>query len=438
MRAELRRLFPKQFLAMYHGLIAQAAALWYRHPTRHMVVVGITGTSGKTTTCLLLHAILQRAGHPTAMATTAVFAIGEESWVNDTKMSMLGRFRLQRFLRIALAAGCTHAVIETTSEGLAQNRHLGIDYDVAVLTNLTQEHVESHGSFAAYQQAKERLFRILTLTSHKRGTSKSIVVNADDPAAPAFLRHAAERYFTFSLQGKKLERAESVFVENITLSGRGSAFTFRHGAHAQNAQLKLLGRMNIENSAAAGAVAFALGVQSEAIVLGLAHVESVPGRLEFIRHAGVTVIVDYAFHPRAMEELYAVVAELPHRRLIHVLGATGGGRDRSRRPVLGRMAGERASFVVVTNEDPYDEDPYKIMDDVLAGVLEIDGKVLNENVFKIFDRRDAIAKAVNLAKPGDVVLVTGKGNEQAIVVAGGRKIPWDDREVVREILEGKT
>lgn len=434
----VRRFVPKRWRGSYHGALARFGAAWYRHPTRRLVVIGMTGTSGKTTTGLLLHAVLQRAGLASALASSAVFAVRDEQTVNDTKMTMLGRFRLQRFLRGALKAGCTHVIIETTSEGLTQNRHLGIDYDVAVLTNLSPEHLESHGSFAAYQNAKEKLFHILTLTARKPGVPKTIVVNADDAAAPAFLRHAADRYFAFTMSDTAPNNTELVRAERIELGTNGSDFTLVTVQASTPVHLQLPGRVNVENALAAATVATALGIPIDHIVTGLASVSTIPGRLEFFHAGGVTVCVDYAFHPKAMNELYAVIESMPHQRIVHVLGGTGGGRDRARRPVLGQIAGERAEVVIVTNEDPYDEDPLAIMDEVLAGVLAVSGKHLDENVFRILDRHAAIKKAVEIAQPGDVILVTGKGSEQAIVVAGGKKVPWDDREVVKACLgEGK-
>ncbi|MFH0828735.1 MAG: UDP-N-acetylmuramoyl-L-alanyl-D-glutamate--2,6-diaminopimelate ligase [Candidatus Kerfeldbacteria bacterium] len=435
MRASFRRFIPKSLFGVYHGLLAGVATWRYRHPTREMTVIGITGTSGKTTVSLMLHAILELSGRPTAVATTALFAIRDKQWINDRKMTMLGRFALQEFLRRARRRGCTHAIIETTSEGLAQNRHRGLDYDVAVLTNLTPEHIESHGSFAKYRQAKERLFHVLTLTYRKPDVPKSIVVNADDPSAPAFLRHAADAYFTFSLERKSIQGSQSLFAVDIDCKPPGSSFELVHGSASAHVHLKLLGRMNVENGLAASAAALALGVPLETIADGLASISGIPGRLESIRAGGVTVIVDYAFHPVAMEQLYSVVDGLPHRRVVHVLGATGGGRDRSRRPILGRIASERAEVVIVTNEDPYDEDPRAIMEDVLVGVMEIGGRKLDNNVFRIFDRKSAIEKAISISGKGDIVLVTGKGSEQAIVVANGKRVPWDDREVVRSVLQ---
>lgn len=437
MRASLRRFIPKSLFGVYHGMLADLATWRYGRPAREMTIIGVTGTSGKTTVSLMLHAVLERAGHPTAVATTALFAIRDTQRVNDRKMTMLGRFALQKFLRRARKAGCTHAIVETTSEGLAQNRHRGLDYDVAVLTNLTPEHIESHGSFAAYRQAKERLFHVLTLTARKPGVKKSIVVNGDDESAPVFLRHAADDYFTFSLTEKSVGTASPVQALDIELSPSGSSFTLEYAGRGERVQLKLLGRMNVENAMAAATTAIALGIPFDAIAEGLASVESVPGRMESIMAGGVTVIVDYAFHPKAMEELYAIIEQLPHRHVIHVLGATGGGRDRARRPILGRMASERADVVIVTNEDPYDEDPYAIMDEVKAGIMEIGGRTEGTDVFTIYDRRAAIGKAVSLAGKGDLVLVTGKGSEQAIVVAHGKKVPWDDRAAVSSALEEK-
>lgn len=433
----LRRVTPKPLRRAYHAGLATLAAVAFGHPTRGMIVIGITGTSGKTTTALLLHAMLERAGHSAALATTAEFAIGGRRWPNDLKMTMPGRFRLQRFLRLARSSGCTHAIVETTSEGILQHRHRGLDYDLVLLTNLSPEHLESHGSFAAYQAAKEQLFRRLTLTRRKSGVVKTSIVNADDPAAPAFARYPADRRLSFSLGEKRLPSVESVFARKVVLTSNGSSFQLAVGDRTVDLKLHLLGRANVENAVAAATAATALGVSTEIIAQALAGVTVIPGRFEMFRRGGVTAIVDYAFHPQAMTELYAVVGQLVHRRILHVLGGTGGGRDRARRPVLGRMAGDLADIVIVTNEDPYDENPESIVDDVLGGVMLSAGKRLGQNAYRILDRGQAIAKAAALAEPGDVILITGKGSERAIVVSGGRHIPWDDRQVVQSSLNAR-
>lgn len=436
----LKRIVPAWVVDRYHHAMALLAAFFYGHPSRKMIVVGVTGTNGKSTTCNLIAAMLETAGHKVGMTTTVNFKIGDRVWLNDTKMTMLGRFALQKLLAEMVRAGCEYAVIETSSEGIKQHRHVGIDYDVAVFTNLTPEHLESHGGFEKYKAAKGQLFASLASSRAKRLRGKDIkkvsVVNLADAHSGYFLAFSANRKYGYLTEKSRLSEQGRNQIEwpfavvkamDVRLEPTRSSFTVRDVPFA----LALPGLFNVENAMAAVAVGLSQGVEIEAMAKAIASVPGVPGRMERIDEGqSFTAIVDYAPEPASLGKLYEVVAMMEKRRVIHVLGSTGGGRDRDRRPVLGRMAGERADIVIVTDEDPYDDDPVVIIDEVAAGAVGA-GKHDGANLFRILDRREAIRKAVALAGAGDLVLVTGKGAEQRMAVARGRKIPWDDREELR-------
>jgi UDP-N-acetylmuramoyl-L-alanyl-D-glutamate--2,6-diaminopimelate ligase len=354
-------------------------------------------------------------------------------------MTMPGRFALQRALRRMVDAECAVAVIETSSEGIVQHRQRHIAYDVAVFTNLTPEHIESHGSFRNYREAKGKLFASLKKSAKKslrnRTVPKTSVVNSADPESPFFRTFWAEEYLAFRVAGREPrvadERFQKVFIaEDMRVGPAGSSFTI----HGSSVRLKLLGAVNVENALAAIAAIAKLDIPLSTAIRALEKVEGVPGRLEFVQREPFGVLVDYAPEPASLEKLYDFLKTLPFARIIHVLGSTGGGRDVARRPVLGGLAGKRADIVIVTNEDPYDDDPMRIIEDVARGA-EKAGKRLGKDLFTILDRREALAKAVGFAQQGDLVVVTGKGAEQAMVVRGRKKIRWDDRTVLHELLQ---
>jgi UDP-N-acetylmuramoyl-L-alanyl-D-glutamate--2,6-diaminopimelate ligase len=335
------------------------------------------------------------------MASTILFKVGERETLNDKKMTMVGRFQLQSLLREMVAAGCTHAIVETTSEGIKQFRHLGIHYDVCVFTNLYPEHIESHGSFEAYKAAKLKLFEKLARDSYKvvngKRIKKGIVINAESEYSLEFTRF-------------DVDEVSVVFPSKRRLS------------------LSMLGEHNQANAHLALAVGEMLGYDAEKFEEAISRVSCVPGRLEIIDEGqDFTVIVDYAFEPVALEKLYDTVKNIPHRRVIHVTSSTGGGRDVSRRSKIGAFVAARADVMIVTNEDPYDEKPEKIIDEV-ADVAVSNPRV---DVQKILDRGEAIRMAIAEARTGDIVLITGKGSEQAIAVERGKLLKWDDRECAR-------
>jgi UDP-N-acetylmuramoyl-L-alanyl-D-glutamate--2,6-diaminopimelate ligase len=467
----VKKLFPRRlFRALqpaYHFIMGWLAALFYRFPSRKLIIIGVTGTAGKTSLVYLIAKMLSSAGYKTGFTSTTVLSDGDHEWLNDKKMTMPGRSFVQKILRRMVANGCRYAIVETTSEGIKQFRHRFINYDVVVFTSLYPEHIESHGSFEKYKEAKGRLFSHLkrgrskyinaerVVSAAKTGlkkleltrVKKTIIVNGDDAEAEYFLNFWSEAKVVFSFN----PQAEAgLFIKNLAGEARVDDFSLVRGGQVtagadgtkleidgQELSLLLLGEFNATNALAAYAVGLNQSLPFEIIKLGLESVKSLAGKMERI-DAGqdFQFIVDYSFEPKALEKLYSTIDLIPHNRLIHILGSTGGGRDKARRPILGRLAGAKADLVVVTNEDPYDEDPQKIIDQVAAGAEEA-GKQLGQDLFMNIDRREAINKALELAKKGDLVLLTGKGAEQAICVAHGRKIPWDDREAARIAIVDK-
>lgn len=437
MKSRLKKIIPPGALNRYHQAMAIVANWLYGRPSEKMIVIGVTGTNGKSSTVWLIAKILEAAGYKVGATSTAMFKIADREWLNDQKMTMLGRLALQKILKQMLKAGCQYAVVETSSEGIKQHRHWGINYDVAIFTNLTPEHLEAHGSFDQYKQAKLKLFAKIGRSRKKqldgRKITKTIIVNGDDQYSQEFLAFPADQKIRFGLGSSALD----LRAEEIKFTSDGVSFELAGNRFVA----PLLGRFNIYNSLAAISAARSQGVDWAVCQRALKAIEGIPGRLEFIEEGqNFQVMVDYAPEPESLRQLYQTISDHqlvgPNQKIIQVLGSCGGGRDKSRRPVLGRLAGDRADYVIVTNEDPYDDDPVEIIDAVADGALAV-GKTLDKNLFKIWERREAIIKALNLARAGDLVLLTGKGCEQAICVAGGKKIPWDERQVVREEIRSR-
>lgn len=430
----IKRFIPGVLLRWYHKTLALAANVIYGFPSNKMVVIGVTGTNGKSTTVHLIANVFSSAGFKVGATSTVGFKIAGEECLNKKKMTMLGRFALQKMLRQMVRAGCKYAVIETSSQGVEQFRHLGVNYDVAVFTNLTPEHIEAHGGFENYKKAKGKFFAHLTAKPHKIIGGKEIpkvsVVNLDDEHAKYFSSFSADKKL-----GYGIKKQGAVSAGNVESGLVGSRFT----VNGVTFEINLPGQFNIYNCLAAAAVGLSQGLDLSIISGALRKVEGVPGRMEFINEGqNFKILVDYAPEPASMGKMYETVCGsgfvAGDGKIIHVLGSAGGGRDKSRRPVLGKIAAGNADIIIVTNEDPYDEDPQEIINQVAAGA-EI--KKEGVDLFKILDRGEAIKKALSLAGEGDLVIITGKGSEQAICVADDKKIPWDDRKKVREILRNK-
>lgn len=427
----VRAMVPEALLLQYHRAISWAAAAWYGFPSRRMIVVGITGTKGKTTTANMMHAVLTAGGIKAGIITTANIRISTEESMNTYHMTMPGRAAIHRTMARMVAAGCTHCVVEVTSEGLKQYRHTGIAFDTAVFTNLFPEHLPSHNnSFDDYKAMKRRLFATLATRPRKMvdGTtvSTTIVANADSEHAAYYLACDADSKVTYGI-----ETAADVRATGVSTVDGHAAFD----CGGQQYVLGVPGEFNAINALPAIVVGQRAGVSKDRIAAGLAGCTLIPGRMETI-DAGqpYAVVVDYA-HERQSMTLALTAARgmaAPGGRVTVLLGAEGGGRDPRKRPAMGEVAAQLADRVIVSNVDPYDDDPLVIIEDI-AVAAEAAGKVRGTNLLTVPDRREGIRAALADAVAGDVVIITGKGAEQSMVV-GGVKIPWDDRTVVREEL----
>lgn len=416
----IKKIIPITLISTYHFLLAHLAAIVYGFPSDKLKVVGVTGTNGKTTTAYLIAQMLEHAGMSSGLTSTAIFKIGKKEWLNDKKMTMLGRFQSQKLLREMVSAGCKYAVVETSSEGIKQHRHRGIKYYAAVFTNLTPEHLQAHGGFENYKAAKQKLFKL---------PLKHSVINADDKYSSDFVIGKSHKTLYSTNESVSIPAgAGAIVATNISLDAKTTFLV-----SGVRFELNMPGLFNVYNALGAIATVNALGVPLELCAGALRMIKGVPGRLEFIDEGqNFKVMVDYAPEVASLKELYKVVDQIEHDRIIHVLGSCGGGRDKDRQPKLGAIAAQHADVVIVTNEDPYDDDPQSIIDAVAQGARDAGvAQLITEK-----KRSDAIKIAVEMAEANDLVLITGKGCEQAICVAGGKKIPWDDRRAAAEAIKG--
>ncbi len=433
-KGKIKLFIPNQLLDFYHFLLAILAAIFYGFPSRELIVIGVTGTSGKSTVVEMTAQILQGAGYKVASLSSVCFRIGKKSYPNELKMTMPGRFRLQKFLSTAKRNHCQYAVIEVTSEGIKQYRHCFIDFDVAVFTNLSPEHIERHGSFANYQKTKEKLFRSLSspLSSGLLGKKqpKTIIINLDDQYARRFLRFRAERKIGFAIKTAFSEKKVRLLTaEKVNLSPGQTIFS----VNGREMKLNLDGLFNVYNALAALAIGWSQGIDLESMGQSLLLIKKIPGRMEVVIKKPCPVIVDYAHTPVALEKAYQTARYYlkNNGKLICILGSCGGGRDKWKRPVLGRIASRYCQKVILTNEDPYDEDPKRILAEVKSGLKDFP---TNDQIV-ILDREKAISRALSLGNSNDVIIITGKGSESLMCVKNGRKIAWDDRRVVRRLVK---
>ena len=392
---------------IYHRVLSFLMALAYGFPARSLTVMGVTGTKGKSTTAEMLFAILREAGHKTALISTIRFAIEDESEPNRYKMTLQGRGFAQAFMRKARSAGCTHLVIEVTSESVLQYRHWFLELDGLAVTNIQREHIESHGSFENYVAAKQTIVDTLV---RSRKPVRVLVANEDIPESRTFLTANVTKAIRFSARE----------TEQLTSDDRSTSFEY-HGVHIS---LPLPGTFNAMNALAAIKLCEAFGVPPETAARALAKLAPVRGRVERIDMGQAFIaVVDYAHTPDSLAALYSA---FPRQRKICVLGNTGGGRDTWKRPEMGRIADEECDKVILTNEDPYDEDPRAIIDAMARGMKRVPEIIM--------DRREAIRAALAAASEGDAVLISGKGTDPFIMGPNGTRIPWSDADVVREEL----
>jgi len=401
--------------------LAWLSAEFFEHPSRQMAVVGVTGTNGKTTTSFLVSAILDAAGIQCGLMGTVTYRIGDRAF--DATRTTPEAPELQGFMRDMVAGGCGACVMEVSSHALALRRVDGIRFAAAVFTNLTRDHLDFHGNMEDYFAAKRRLFEMLPADA-------PALINVDDPRG-ASLVDVVGRPVTYGIS-----KPADVSPGPLSYSLRGLDFEIRAPRGVVHVRSRLVGRPNVYNILGAVGTALELGVPIAQIEDGLQRLPGVPGRFEVVSAAAddVTVVVDYAHTDDALRNLLETARPMATSRLITVFGA-GGDRDRTKRPLMGMVAARLSDVVVITSDNPRNEDPERIIEEVKRGA-DAETRQSNASIVTAVDRREAILEAVRGASPGDVVLIAGKGHEKYQEI-GGRKLAFDDIEVAREALEAR-
>ncbi len=383
--------------SIYHYVLSFAGAVLFRNPSRNIFVLGVTGTKGKSTTIEIINSILEVTGKKTALISSIRCKVGEESETNTTGNTMPGRFAIQKFLRRAVNSNCDYALVEVTSQGILQYRHRFVNWGGAMFTNLAPEHIEAHGTFEKYRDSKVEFFKYVI----KKNAKATFFVNKDD---------GNTKYFMDAAKG-------------------GNVLEYS----ASNITTELAGDFNKYNIGAAVSFCESQGINKETIKKAVTGFSSVPGRMEYVQKEPFSVVIDYAHTPDSLRKVYSYLKTNlgKNRRMICVLGSAGGGRDKWKRPEMGKIAAEYCNEIILTDEDPFDENPEEIIKDLKSGILSTN---FIANTYEILDRREALEKAVSLAEAGDTIIATGKGSEEYIRVSGGRRMPWNERKVLEELL----
>lgn len=432
----IEKFIPKKvyrfFQPYYHHLLARGGQLVYRDPASKLIVIGVTGTKGKTSACNFIWSALSAHGYKVGMLTTANIRVGEYETLNRAHMTMPGRMYTHRMLQRFVKEGCTHAIVEVTSEGIKQSRHLGIAFDVAVFTNLSPEHLPSHeNSFEKYRDTKARLFALVSKTKRKRvmvPQPNAIVVNSDDHHGPFYASYQAKDVITYG------KGDGAVFqMKDLEVGVDGSVFEVLE----DRVSVSLPGEVNALNALTGIAVACTCGVPLKAAIEGVSKLHHIPGRMEkVVSDHNLSVFVDYAHEGVSMQRLADYAKKYkeshPESRFIVTVGAEGGGRDKRKRKEMGEVVGRGADIVVLTSTDPYDEDPQMILEDIAQHVRR-EGKVDGKDLFLIVDRREGIRKALSIACHNDLVVITGNGSQEFMHI-GGKRVPFNDKKVVQEEL----
>jgi len=421
----MKKLIPQKIKNVYHLIQAVLANFYFGFPSKNLRVIGITGTNGKTTTVQMITKILEKSGHKVAMASTINFKLGDKEWVNKTKFTTLSAWKIQRFIKKAVKKKCEYLVLETSSHSLDQYRVWGVDYNIAVITNVTREHLDYHKKISYYRKAKLKLFKGVDV----------VIVNLEMSNPEEFLAVDAENKFAYSTRNEKNNPEIEIFkprvirAQNISLGMLSSSYRIDNVIY----NLNLPGIFNIENALAATCVGLAEGIEGNVIADAFREIKGIFGRMEYVANdEGLNIIIDYAVTPDSLEKLYELIENInkSKKNIISVFGACGE-RDKGKRPIMGKIVSKFANFVIVTNEDPYNEDLEKIIEEVAFGIKN---KREGENFWKILDRREAINKALKIASPGDFVVITGKGAEETMAI-GNKRISWNDKKVILEELK---
>lgn len=405
----------------YRKSRVRIVSAYYGNPARTLRVIGVTGTNGKTTTVNYINEILKEAGYRTAMFSTATIEVAGNAQRNELNATVASTGEMQRFFRRAKRSKADFTILEFPSHALHQHKLDTVPVEVAVMTNLTQDHLDYHGTMENYASVKAKLFNRFP---------KFIVLNRDDEWFEYFNHFSAEsQKITYG----KHESADAR-IDRVKLFRKGTEadLTIDHQTKLELATA-LPGEFNAYNMVAAASVAYLLGVNLDAISEGIANLEAVPGRFDRIEaEKGFDVVIDYAHTPDALEKLLQTAKSITKRRVILVFGACGD-RDKSKRPIMGEIAAKLADRIFLTDEESYSEDPDQIRAQIFEGIKTAKGQI---RTTEVADRREAIAKAIELAKKGDTILVTGMGHEVYRIV-NGQKLPWNDEQVVRELLNEK-
>lgn len=421
-----RKLIPKKIFKMgqplYHWLLAFSGNLVYRFPGRKMIVIGVTGTNGKSTTVELINSVLKENGVKSGMLSTVAIEIAGKRQDNTTNRTTLGRWQTPRYLREMLQAGCTHVVIEVASEGLIMHRVWGIPFDIAVYTNLSPEHLNTHKTMENYRNAKGLLFAGLA-KSKRKGVPKTIIANADDAEFKYFHGFAADKKISYGIAKGE------VWANNISL-GEKTQYELIDDDKKYKVESPLPAKFNIYNELAAYCVGKALGFDPTKTIAAIESVKQIAGRMQEIPNKrGLKIFIDYAVTPDAFELLFTELRRISKGRIISVFGATGD-RDKDKRPKLGVVAGKMTNYTILTDEESYSENPAIIVDSIAEG-LET---VRKGNYEIILNRREAIKRALEIAESGDTVVVTGMGHQKYRNMGGDKKIEWDEAKVITEVL----
>ncbi len=407
--------------------LAGVSANFYAHPTKELSLVGITGTNGKTTITYLLESIWRQDRLNSAVLGTIDYRYGENK--TESLMTTPESLDLMRMFREMRDSGVEIAAMEVSSHALDKKRVLGCHFDAAVFTNLTQDHLDYHGTIENYLNSKKALFTDILKASEKE--RKFSIINLDDPYGDDIIKDAAGEVVTYSAD----DQSASVYAESSEITERGISARVKTPAGTLNINSKLYGAHNLSNLLAATATAISLGTSIDSIEKGLSGAEVIPGRLESLENTlGIKVLVDYAHTPDALENVLRAARPLTSGNLILVFGC-GGDRDRTKRPKMGLIGKELSDILLVTSDNPRTESPEKIIDDIEEGVLEGAGR--EKPYFRVSDRKEAILRAISVARKGDTVLIAGKGHEDYQIL-GTKKYPFDDRIIAGDALRDRA
>ena len=417
-----RKIMPKKAISSvekrYRLGKAKAANVIYQFPAKNMKVIAVTGTNGKTTTCAYINEVLKAAGYKTAVYTTAFLEIAGKNEFNRTHMTIASAWVVQKFFARAKKAGAEWVILEVTSHALDQYRILGVPVEIAVVTNISQDHLDYHGTMQNYAAAKARLITDFD--------PKCTILNADDEWYEFFAGKVKNHLVTIG-RGRATDQ-----LKEVNLSPKGCDYKIVSPKGVLKIQTSLVGDFNVYNSALGAVVGQVLGVDSSSIVKGVSNVLLVPGRMENIDEGQpFVVLVDYAVTPDALEKALATLHDVTKGKVRVVFGATGD-RDKGKRPIMGEVAARWADMIYLTDDETYTEDGDAIRAAVRGGIMAGGGQ---DKFIEIPDRLEAIKQAFSDAKEGDVVILAGIGHED-YRNQGGKKIPWDEREIARSVLAG--